>query len=84
MSFDVRISLKAPNGYTMLDKTFKFATEIDARDMCDILMMIADRNYYDTFEEYKDTIKAVSRILEGYEYAISSRPRRKIVQDRRL
>ena len=77
MSFDVRVSLKAPNGWLMKDKTFKFATEVDARDMADILMMIADRNYYDTLEEYQTTLKAVSRILEGYEYSISAQPRRK-------
>jgi len=77
MSFDVRVSLKAPNGWLMKDKTFKFATEVDARDMVDILMMIADRNYYDTLEEYQTTLKAVSRILEGYEYSISAQPRRK-------
>lgn len=76
MSFDVRISLKAPNGYTMEDKTFKFTNEVDARDMIDILMMIADRNYYDTLDEYKTTIKAISRILEGYEYSVMAVPRK--------
>lgn len=76
MTFDIRVSLKVPNGWNSIDKTFHFNNEIDARDKMDMVLMLLDKNYFDTYDEYEKTINAISLILEGYEYSVRAAPRK--------
>jgi hypothetical protein len=76
MTFDIRISLVSPNGYTIQDKKFRFANEVEARDKLDVVMMILDKSYFETYAEYEKTYDAVSKVLQGYEFSIIPKGRR--------
>ena len=76
MTFDIKISLIAPNKYPITEKTFRFATEVEAKDKTDVVMMILDKNYFETYQEYERTYDAVSKILQGYEYSLVPKGRR--------
>lgn len=76
MTFDIRVSIIAPNGYAIIDRRFKFSTEVEARDKADVILMILDKGYYETYAEYEKTYDAVSKILQGYEYSITPKGRR--------
>jgi len=76
MSFDIKISLITPNKYPISEKTFRFTQEIDARDKLDVVMMILDKNYFETYAEYEKTYDAISKILQGYEYSLIPKGRR--------
>ena len=55
---------------------FKFTQEIDAKDKLDTVMMILDKNYFETYAEYEKTYDAVSKILQGYESSLRPKGRR--------
>lgn len=76
MTFDIKISLIAPNKYAINEKVFKYTTEVEARDKTDVIMMILDKNYFETLSEYERTYDAVNKILQGYEYSIRPKGRR--------
>ena len=69
MTFDIKISLVAPNKYNITERVFRFATEDEARDKLDVIMMILDKCYEKTYD-------AVCKILQGYEYSITPKGRR--------
>lgn len=73
--FKIRISLVSPNGYSISDRTYKLDDEIEARDKNDIINMIMDKNYFESLKEYEDVLKAISYILQGYEYSTRPIPR---------
>lgn len=75
MTFDIRITLVSPNQYNIIDKRFRFATEDEARDKLDTIMMILDKAYFETSTEYEKTYDAVSKILQGYEYSVRPKGR---------
>ena len=76
MTFDIKITLVAPNKYNITERTFKFATEQEARDKLDVILMILDKSYFETYTEYEKTYDAVSKILQGYEYSVRPKGRR--------
>ena len=76
MTFDIKISLIAPNKYPIKEKIFKYGTEVEAKDKADVVMMILDKNYFETYAEYDKTYEAVSKILQGYEYSLIPKGRR--------
>ena len=76
MTFDIRISLVSPNGYTIKDKKFRFSTEVEARDKLDVVMMTLDKSYFETYAEYEKTFDAISKILQGYEYSLTPKGRK--------
>ena len=76
MTFDIKITLVAPNKYNIVEKTFRFATENEARDKLDVILMILDKNYFETNVEYEKTYDAISKILQGYEYSTRPKGRR--------
>ena len=76
MTFDIKISLVAPNKYNITERVFRFATEAEARDKLDVVMMILDKGYFETYTEYEKTYDAVSKILQGYEYSLIPKGRR--------
>ena len=76
MTFDIKVTLTAPNKFNIAEKIFKFATEVEARDKADVVMMILDKNYFETNAEYVKTYDAVSKILQGYEYSLIPKGRR--------
>ena len=78
MSFKLRISLISPIGTKVDDRTFEFDKELQAKDMLDMVKTILNKYSFETYEEYLATLKAISYILQGYEYAIKPIGRKEI------
>lgn len=78
MTFDIEINLIAPNKYSITKKRFRFATEVEAKDKLDTVMMILDKAYFETNTEYEKTYDAVCKILQGYEYSV--RPKGRFIE----
>lgn len=76
MTFDIKVTLIAPNKYNITERIFRFATEDEARDKLDTILMILDKSYFETYTEYEKTYDAVCKILQGYEYSVRPKGRR--------
>lgn len=70
MSFKIRISLISPIGTKLKDKTYEFEKEVQSRDVYDMCETIFNKYSFETYEEYLKTVDSISKILQGYEYAI--------------
>jgi hypothetical protein len=76
MSFKIRISLITPIGTKLKDKSYEFEREVQAKDMLDMCEVVLNKYSFETYEEYLKTIDSISKILQGYEYAIKPKGRK--------
>lgn len=76
MSFKIRISLISPIGTKLKDKTYEFDKEVQSKDMLDMCEVILNKYSFETYEEYLKTVDSISKILQGYEYAIKPKGRK--------
>ena len=70
MSFKIRVSLTTPIGTKIDDKIYEFNSELQAKDMTDMIKTIMNKYSFETYEEYLATVESISKILQGYEYSI--------------
>ena len=80
MSFKIRISLLSPIGTKLYDKSYEFEKELQSRDMYDMCKVVLDKYSFETYEEYLKTIDSISKILQGYEYAIKPKGRKEVTK----